>query len=285
MKNRVLFIGLTTIDIQYFLDIFPLPNTKHKAEAPLLAAGGPAANAAITYAKLGGLPDFVTCIGKNNFTSFLLSDLKINGLNVIDALKETEYQPIVASIITNITNSDRTILTHHPEKISFNSQNLNIDISNYDFVFIDGFYPEIAIPLCQQAQKAGIEIILDGGSWKPQIPTLLPYVDTAICSANFFPPQCSTYNETIDYMLSKGVKNIAITRGGESIVSNQGEITVEKVEAIDSLGAGDILHGAFTWFYSQKTGFVDALKKSSTIATRSTLTKGTRTWNKNNLPI
>jgi sugar/nucleoside kinase (ribokinase family) len=229
MNNRVLFIGLTTLDIQYFLESFPLPNTKHKTKAPLIAAGGPAANAAITYAWLGGKPDFFTCIGLNPFTDFLINDFEKHGVKTTDLLTKHPYQPIVATVITNTTNSDRTIITHHPDIVNIETELLEIDFTCYDFVFIDGFYPEIAIPICKRARSLGITVVLDGGSWKPQTPSLLPFVDVAICSENFVPSGCSSYREIIDFTMKQGVQLMAITRGGESIVTNLGEVKIERV--------------------------------------------------------
>ncbi|HOO85836.1 MAG TPA: PfkB family carbohydrate kinase [Prolixibacteraceae bacterium] len=278
MNKRVLFIGLTTIDIQYFFDGFPLPNTKHKTEMPILAAGGPAANAAVTFARLGGEAHFLSCVGQNHFTEFVHNDYKACNVKLIDCFEGKALQPIIATIITNINNSERTILTHHPDNVEIGFDLESVEIGSYDAVFSDGFYPEIAVPLCQRAQSAGIPVILDGGSWKPQIPAILPHVDIAICSANFIPPTCKNYSDTIKYVMEQGVKKVAISRGFESIITNECEIKIERVEAIDSLGAGDVLHGAFIWYYFRCKTFTEALQKASIIATKSTMYKGTRSW-------
>jgi len=278
MNKRVLFIGLTTIDIQYFFDGFPLPNTKHKTEMPILAAGGPAANAAVTFARLGGEAHFLSCVGQNHFTELVHTDFEACKVKLIDCFEGKALQPIIATIITNINNSERTILTHHPDKVELCFDLESVEIGSYDAVFSDGFYPEIAVPLCQRAQSAGIPVILDGGSWKPQIPAILPHVDIAICSANFIPPTCKNYSDTIKYVMQQGVKKVAISRGFESIITNEYEIKIERVEAIDSLGAGDVLHGAFIWYYFRCKTFTEALQKASIIATKSTMYKGTRSW-------
>ena len=52
MKHRALFVGLTTIDIQYFVNEFPASNRKIKTNPPDLFVGGPATNAAVAFAKL-----------------------------------------------------------------------------------------------------------------------------------------------------------------------------------------------------------------------------------------
>lgn len=285
MKQKILFIGLTTVDIQYFLEEHPMPNTKHKAEAPFVVAGGPAANAAIAFAYMGGTADFLSCIGNNPFEKILIDDFTQNKVKVIDAMNGIDYQPIVASIITNTTNSERTIITHHPEPVVVSNVLDIIDLDQYDMVLSDGFYPELALPICVKAREKGIPIVMDGGSWKPQMADLLPLSDIAICSENFIPPGCQNLGDIFDYTKNHGVQYTAISRGAFSIISNHGNIEIKKVEAVDSLGAGDILHGVFVWYYSQNYNFFDALNKASVIATHSTLSKGTRSWMNFNLPV
>ena len=76
---------------------------------------------------------------------------------------------------------------------------------------------------------------------------------------------------------------MAITRGAESILymhnGKIGEIPVERVEPVDTTGAGDIFHGAFCYRFS-KPGhdFVDALTFAAQIATSTCLHIGTRAW-------
>ena len=54
MKKNGLFLGLTTIDIQYFVDSFPASNVKVKTHPPEIMVGGPATNAAVAFAHLNG---------------------------------------------------------------------------------------------------------------------------------------------------------------------------------------------------------------------------------------
>src|SRR5690606_28007107 len=92
--------------------------------------------------------------------------------------------------------SERTILTHHPEKLSNHPSHKVLNIKNYDLVFSDGFYPELSLPLLRKAREEGVPVVFDGGSWKAHLPPILENVDIAICSSNFHPPACNT-NKTI----------------------------------------------------------------------------------------
>jgi sugar/nucleoside kinase (ribokinase family) len=59
----------------------------------------------------------------------------------------------------------------------------------------------------------------------------------------------------------------------------QGTIEVTPVtDAADTLGADDILHGAFCAHYVQSCNFIDARTRASEVSTLSCRTFGTRHW-------
>ena len=74
----------------------------------------------------------------------------------------------------------------------------------------------------------------------------------------------------------------AITSGGGAILLREGdrvrEIPVERVEAVDTSGAGDVLHGAFCYRRAAGEGIGAALARAAEVASRSCLSFGTRTW-------
>ena len=64
-----IFVGLSTIDVVYGVDEFPAANTKVAAHSQEVFVGGPATNAAVTFAQLGGEPALVTAVGRNTLGS------------------------------------------------------------------------------------------------------------------------------------------------------------------------------------------------------------------------
>ena len=283
MSKKVLFIGLTTIDIQHFVDKYPASNTKIKGEYPLINVGGPAANAAITASFLGADVDFLSIVGENTFTQFIYKEYEKYGVHLIDAMQGTAFDPIFASVITEVENSHRTIFTHHPvlKEHDYSETMNNLLDKSYDAIFIDGFYPELAIPILE---KKHCNIIFDGGSWKEHLTSLLDYVDIAICSDNFKPPLHEKHSEVFDFLAKHSIEHRIITRGDEAILyqSKHGESTIdiEKVDAIDTLAAGDIFHGSFVHSYLETEDVFTSLKVASEIATYSTTLKGPREWMK-----
>ncbi len=270
--------------MQFFVEGYPESNTKIKAHDNEIAAGGPATNAAVIASLLGANTFLITPIGKHSLTRFITDDLTQKGVRIFDPIEDLDSKPIFASIITDQINGERTIFSYFPNQEHSEILNeLNItDLNQYDLALFDGFYPDLAIPLAKRCQELGIKTILDAGSWKPGMDELLDFIDIAICSNDFHPPEINDKESVFKILSSHNIAEIAITNGGDPILfKNSGkteEISVPAIDVIDSLGAGDFFHGAFCYYYAQNNSFKEALMKASVIAGESCKYKGTRTW-------
>lgn len=280
--KKALFLGLATLDIQYFVDEFPPSNVKVKTRPPDCWVGGPATNAAVAFAKLNGNAYLVTAIGKNAFQSVFKNDFEQCNIQYIDLLEQVDSQPVLASVIST-SNGERTIFTHYPDRISqpIDEKKL-LDQLQPEIVMLDGFYPEVAIKLAHEAKNRQIPVVFDGGSWKSYLPELLPFVDYAICSNDFYPPTCEQAEEIFDYLDQFAISHKAITRGDQSILVSSGEdcfeLHVPQVDVVDTLGAGDFFHGAFCYYLLTKDNYLEALQKSAEFASKTCLFKGPRSW-------
>jgi len=283
MQYRALFLGLTTIDIQYFVDKFPKQNKKVKTGPPEFFVGGPATNAAVAFAKLNDGAYLASSTGKNAFSKLVEDDFKRTKISHFNLTKNQFINPVVASVITSTNNGDRNIFTHNPDIKHFDySANQLFELVQPEIVLLDGFFPEIAKRVSKLAQKKDIPVVFDCGSWKQQYETLLEYADIVICSSDFYPPGCTTPEEVFNYLEMNKVCHMAISRGADSILfksKESGEIAIQKSKKIaDTLGAGDFLHGAFSYYFLALNNFEKALVKASELATYTCTFNGTRDW-------
>ena len=281
-QPKGLFIGLNTIDMQFLVEQYPTQNQKAKASDYGLHSGGPATNAAITYAHLGGKSHLVSSFGKHPFTQMVYEDFKNYMVKTTDLTPNRSCHPIFASIITTLSTGDRSIVSYHPNNHDYCDITLDaFPIAQFDIILVDSFYIDAAKTIISKADIKAT-VVLDGGSWKKDLENLLPYIDIAICSADFFPPGTSNTSEVIDYLFAKGITRIAITRGCNSIIVKESETTFElpvtDIEACDTLGAGDVFHGAFCYYYAQTNDFKTSLQQASEIAAYSCKHYGTRKW-------
>ncbi|TKG94339.1 hypothetical protein EYV94_13745 [Puteibacter caeruleilacunae] len=281
---KVLFVGLTTIDIQYFIDSFPASNVKVKSAAPSIIPGGPATNAAVAFSFLGGNATLVSTVGCSEWGSLIQKDFSKYQISHIDMNPNNEM-PVLATVVTSQNNGDRNIFTFNPSDYNCNLQIEDIfKQESFDLVLTDGFYPQITSMVLKHARKHNIPTILDGGSWKPQLENLLSLIDIAICSETFAAPDCASQSDTANYMRQKGVEYVAFSMGEKPIrvfsknSSQFNEIPVRSVNAVDTLGAGDFLHGAFAYYLAEGYDFSKALKLGADFSSETCKYQGSRKY-------
>lgn len=281
-NNRGLFVGLVTLDLIYLAESIPKNNQKIVAIDYGVAAGGPATNAAVAFSHLGNQATVLSVVGSHPMTQLIRQDLANYQVAIADLDPNHTAAPPVSSIIVTQTSGERAVVSINAVKTQATSASIPLDIlQNIDIVLIDGHQMSVSYAIAQTAKDKNIPIAIDGGSWKPGFEKILPFVDYAICSANFYPPDCRTTSEVFAYLSHLGIPHIAITHGEEPIqylsCSHTGTVNVPPIQAIDTLGAGDIFHGAFCHYILQES-FTEALAQASNIAAKACQFFGTRRW-------
>ncbi|MGW0708398.1 PfkB family carbohydrate kinase [Streptomyces sp. NPDC002643] len=287
-RPRGLFVGLCTLDVIQLVDHVPASDEKLTAHEQVVAAGGPAANAAVAFAHLGGAARLLTAIGSHPLGAAAKADLDRADVAVMDLAAVAPEPPAVSSILVTAASGERAVASTNATAYRLTPPDeLAALVADCDIVELDGHHGELALATARAARAAGRRAVLDGGSWKPGTPALLPFVDVAVCSADFHPPGTSTPAETLRFLRERGVMWAAVSGGGQPIVwegpDGGGTVEVPTVPVADTLGAGDILHGALTYHLATRRrlssdGFVDALRAAAVVASRSCTSFGTRAW-------
>lgn len=290
MSRQGLFVGLLTLDIVYLAVEQLNKNQKIVASDYTVAAGGPATNAAVTFSHLGNKAMLLGVVGTHPITQLIRADLESYGVAIADLNPTQAEPPPVSSIIVTEATGDRAVISLNAVKSQVPSHSLSLfnsfsqeNLPSVDIVLIDGHQRLVGQEIARKAQSNNIPVVVDGGSWKPGFEELLPFVDYAICSANFYPPGCHSRQEVFSYLSDLGIPHIAITHGEKPIqYLIDGEICwmeVPKINPVDTLAAGDVFHGAFCHYILQ-SNFADALASASKIAAHSCQFFGTRHWMK-----
>jgi sugar/nucleoside kinase (ribokinase family) len=298
VAHRGLFVGLTTLDLIYGVSHLPHANEKQVATELAIAAGGPATNAAVTFRHLGNQCVLLSAVGQHPLSELVRADLAAQQVELKDLCSERIEPLPLSSILVTQSTGDRAVVSRNAANLQISAErvattDLDNCLNHIDIVLMDGHQLEVSLAISQRACLQNIPVVLDGGSWKPGLEKLLPLVDYAVCSANFLPPDCETSADGMQYLVQvldslnhkKAIPpSVAITRGEQSIQyvhqGQVGEVYVPKTQAIDTLGAGDVFHGAFCHAILN-TSFVSALQQASTVASLSCQSFGTRQWLQN----
>ena len=265
MAPVIVCVGLTTIDIAQVVDALPAAGSKITADRAWLDVGGPAANAARVAHREGCQVRLVTALGDSSLA--MLARERLDGIEIIDIAPPDHQLPVSTIFIT--PDGGRTVVSRNAAALeSAGSPGAEV-LKDVDVVLHDGHLLDASLLLAQN--PAPIQV-LDGGSWKPGLELLLPLLDVAVVSADFALPG-STPDQALDDLAGFGIPRLARSCGAEPVQAMIGEqlgiFPVPQVEAVDTTGAGDVLHGSLIAQLAGGIDFTAALRNAITQASES----------------
>jgi sugar/nucleoside kinase (ribokinase family) len=283
---RGVFVGLATLDTVYRVAAMPAVNEKVVASGQELSAGGPAANAAVTFAALGGQAVLVTALGGHVLARYAADELTGRGVRLVDAAPTADSAPAVSSIYVVESTGDRSVVSVNGAAVHAPAPDqLASVVAGADVVLVDGHHPGLALAAARLARQHAVPLVLDAGSWKPVLEDLLPLVDVAVCSADFAPPALGAGAGAVaDALRRWGVRATMVTHGGEPVRwwcdDASGEVAVPRVAVRDTLGAGDAFHGAFAYAVATAPAALPtgALAFAARVAALRCTVPGPRAW-------
>jgi sugar/nucleoside kinase (ribokinase family) len=139
-------------------------------------------------------------------------------------------------------------------------------------VVADNRFPEFVRPICVAARARGLTVVLDADR-----PTQMSDELFRIATHVVFSSECLRATSGLDdlgaalaAMAGRTASFLAVTQGPRDVLWREGatlrQSPVFAVEAIDTLGAGDVFHGAFTLALAEGRDVVAALRFAAAAA-------------------
>ena len=278
--SRALFIGRSVIDVTSLVDEFPAPDIKVKSLANDIFPGGSALNAAVTFAHLGGKAHLASSFGSDGpFRELLRDDLGRHGVKPIDICADPDYRLPVSTVISTRSSGNRMIINAAGEECTQLRELSGLFEGGYDLIQLDQYERPFVTRHTEAIRAFEGPVILDGGGWKDWSPEYLQLADIPIVSEEFFAGGPDAFAAECALL---GIERWAMTRGARGVIwqdrDRSGEIPGVPVPAVDTLGAGDIFHGAFCYTFTKTGEFVTALEHANEVAARFCVTPGTRSF-------
>lgn len=278
------FVGLATLDVIHRIAKPPAVNQKITSTAQFVAAGGPAANAAVTFAALGGDATLVTALGDDPVAELIRADLAKYDVRVVDAATGTTRAVPVSAVSVVESTGDRSVVSLD----AVNSDaappgDLDDLVAGADVVLVDGHHPLIAHAAARLAAARETTLVVDAGRWKPAMSDVLAYVTDMVCSNDFRVPGADDAKSTAAALVRSGVRTVVTTHGGDPVEwwseGESGSVLVEPVVVVDTLGAGDAFHGAYSYFSTQaQSSVAERIERSTRVAALRCSVVGPRAW-------
>lgn len=295
--------GLLTLDVVQVVDHLPGPDEKVVARSLDATFGGPAANAAATAVALGVPARLVAAVGTGPVADAVRADVVAAGVALVDAVparRRDAVQPALSTVLVTAGSGERAVVSTNATTLGDLARGRDADdvdallgpVGPGDVLLLDGHLAPLALAVARRAREAGCVVVLDGGSWKPDAPELLALCDAVVLSADFRVPGVPVDDDDpsgrgSDALLAdvarRGPRFVARTRGARPVeVLHDGRRSQATVPSprrvVDTLGAGDVVHGAFAAALCAGEPFAAALARAVVVATRSVEHPGARGW-------
>jgi sulfofructose kinase len=227
--------------VVHVLDGLPSRDEKLTARAQFVAAGGPAANAAVTFAALGGRAVLHTVLGSHPAAAIASAELAECGVEVHDADPVRRTAPPVSAVRVEAATGLRTVSSADsagpppPAPARF---------EDADVLLVDGHWSTLALAAARWARERSVPVVLDAGRARPVFAELFGDADLVVASSDYRP-------DPTDTALRAGADAVAVTDGPRPVrwatIDGSGAVDVPPVAVADTAGAGDVFHGAVAY--------------------------------------
>ncbi len=268
----VLSVGLAVQDFIFFVDEMPRQPVKYRARDMAVVGGGCAATASAAVGCLGGRSMLAARLGRDSVGDQIVEELEGYGVDCSLVRRYPDRRSSMSSIFIDKTG-ERMIVnfrdTDLPEECDWLPDLADLGIGA---VLADTRWAGGAEAAMAAAHQAGLPAILDAEGPVRE-------AEQAVGMASHI---AFSRNGLVDWTghedLQRGIRDVAARTGafvsvtdgahGTWYIDASGEhhVPAYPVEAVDTLGAGDVWHGAFALRLAEGADAGNAIRFASAVA-------------------
>ena len=281
--KRIICVGMSAFDVTLPVNSYPIENTKNRiGDSRLRNGGGATNNASFLLGKWHNDVTFISTVGNDYEGLFLEKEMQSVGVKTLFS-KINNVPTTTSYIVTNLSNSSRTIITNKSELLKHDKE----EHVTGDYILVDGNDCGVALNIFNE-NKDAVKII-DAGRVNDNILKLSQYCDYIVASNDFAREYSKidfnyedkeSLKRVYDFIQKdyKGLLIITLESYGCMVKLNNEFYFIPsiKVNSVDTNGAGDIYHGAFVHFLANGYDLLRVLRLSNITGALSTRVLGTR---------
>jgi len=262
MIPRIAVVGSINADLVVQMPKLPGRGETVSSAEPAWFPGGKGANQAVAAARMGGNVSMFGAIGTDEPGQMCLAALKQSGVNV-DAVVEVSSPTSTALVMVEHSGENQIVVADGANQhASFEPTR----ISSADAVIVQFEIPESVIV---QAGKAANGIFCVNAAPVRELSVeLASLIDVLIVNEHEFAQLGEPTSGLV--IVTAGAKEVVAYQNGKAVAKSQ----PPKVEALDTVGAGDTFVGAFVVAYASGKSISESLDQACAASALSTLKLG-----------
>ena len=253
-RFQVYGLGQCCLDYIGKVDNYPPPDVKCEFRHMVIQGGGPVATALVALAKWGVSCTFAGVIGDDQFGDIIQATLEDEKVDTAGLVIRQGSESQFAFILAEPGVGRRTIFWRRPTGPPPSPQELDYStIRKAEVLHTDGLFTEASLAAAKAAKEAGVQVVVDGGSYREGMVDLAKMSDYFLASATFASglvgedePLAACYK-----LAELGPRVVGITLGPQGYVALAEGRIIKKpaylVDPVDTTGCGDVFHGGFTY--------------------------------------
>ncbi|KAA0697178.1 sugar kinase [Neorhizobium sp. P12A] len=274
--RHVLCVGAAVLDTLFRVRSMPSGQGKVLPYDMLQVAEGMASSAAYAVARLGGRASLWGAVGDDETGARIIAELSRDGIDTTGVVKVEGARSAVSTILIDDLG-ERLIVPFYDPLLHQTTRAIGAeDVAAFDAVLVDVRWPKLALATLVAAREAGKPAILDGDVAADGVIEMLAPAATHIV---FSQPAAERLAGTIDLIATVSrLKQkferafVCVTAGEQGcywldeIDRSVKSMPAIKIEAVDTLAAGDIFHGTFALAIAEGQPAENAIRLSSVAA-------------------
>ncbi|MDO4168945.1 MAG: ribokinase [Lachnospiraceae bacterium] len=286
--NRIVILGSMNMDLCTELKSVPKIGETILGDNFSCSIGGKGANQAVASARMGSDTVFLGKTGEDDFGKRIISTLHKEGINVEHIEREEDIPTGMANVFRIANDNCIVVNTGANQKVDADYIIRHKDVlENTDVVLAQLEVPtKSVLELFKIAKEKHIKTILNPAPFREDMFELLEYVDIMTPNKTEFIDICQ-YNEIEVSDIQKSLQEwdrrfpnvqAIVTLGAEGVAwienGNTRLLSAEKVQAIDTTGAGDTFNGILASSLSLGNQLEESIRLASRGASISVTKKG-----------
>ncbi len=274
--GRVLCVGHATLDAVYRIQAFPSRPTKVPALGLDRSIGGMAANAACAISALGGDATFWGPLGIDETAEQIEAEFVRAGVDARGVVRVPGAQSSQSAIVVD-AQGERLIISQRGTALEASSAELEGRAIHADVVLADVRWNAGSEWAIRRARAQDIPVVLDGEMGNVVLlRRLVPLADHLIFSEPGFaewlgrPASMDATAALLQTLVANGATLAAVTHGERGVIychdGQVGHLPALPVTAVETLGAGDVFHGAYALALAEGASIDEALRFASVAA-------------------
>ncbi|QPH53101.1 PfkB family carbohydrate kinase [Pontivivens ytuae] len=263
---QILVAGQAVVDFIFEVDTLPTEPEKYRARGARIVGGGCAANAAVAISRLDGRAHLAARLAEDPVGQLIIAELQRERVGTYLTTKIQGASSSYSSVYIDRAG-ERQIMNFRGDGLP---DEPDWSLPAIDAALADTRWAEGAIAAMKAARDADVPGVMDAEA--PVVREALEIASHVAFSRQgldeFLPD--GTVEERLELAASLLGGWVCVTDGAQGVTWRQGDegghVPAFEVDVVDTLGAGDVWHGAFTLALAEGRGELAAMRFANAAA-------------------